>query len=387
MIWIRWVSQGLPDFDSIVKVGSCDWDRLLIFSFLYMLKVLSIQSVLGFYVIDQRNTEILSAVPTSCRIWSNLVIASQVFPDVPGGLAADLSSNSFFTCSADGTIRIWRMGDSTQNIPSNVSSLFYTASFFSSFPSEWAFIVWFIVYFDRFLIRIRITIYRCQLMMRKITNRPPLPLTYWNFEVNPPTPIPPQWLIGSVLIVFSAGSLEDNVRRWKCGHAAGSRVEREHGQIRGRADGRNQSRHQNHLRESRRQTPGVRRPQRDAEVIYRQGPTGRPRAFVCNVMPLLCRVHDLSSMEEILKVEAHDAEILCLEYSKPETGQRVCLCVCVLVTAMAVCFSPSCRALTRFGCSQAWSCSPLPAGTVWSMSWTRTTATAWCRRSTNTPHP
>lgn len=26
-------------------------------------------------------------------------------------------------------------------------------------------------------------------------------------------------------------------------------------------------------------------------------------------------------MEEILKVEAHDAEILCLEYSKPETGE------------------------------------------------------------------
>lgn len=26
-------------------------------------------------------------------------------------------------------------------------------------------------------------------------------------------------------------------------------------------------------------------------------------------------------MEEILKVEAHDAEILCLEYSKPETGK------------------------------------------------------------------
>lgn len=32
-------------------------------------------------------------------------------------------------------------------------------------------------------------------------------------------------------------------------------------------------------------------------------------------------------MEEILKVEAHDAEILCLEYSKPETGQCVCVCV------------------------------------------------------------
>ncbi|XP_048106533.1 mitogen-activated protein kinase-binding protein 1-like [Alosa alosa] len=35
------------------------------------------------------------------------------------------------------------------------------------------------------------------------------------------------------------------------------------------------------------------------------------------------RVHNLSSMEEILKVDAHDAEILCLEYSKPETGLRL----------------------------------------------------------------
>ncbi|KAM9840285.1 mitogen-activated protein kinase-binding protein 1 [Aulostomus maculatus] len=37
----------------------------------------------------------------------------------------------------------------------------------------------------------------------------------------------------------------------------------------------------------------------------------------------ILRVHDLSSMEEILKVEAHDAEILCLEYSKPETGLKL----------------------------------------------------------------
>ncbi|XP_051775691.1 mitogen-activated protein kinase-binding protein 1 isoform X3 [Erpetoichthys calabaricus] len=34
----------------------------------------------------------------------------------------------------------------------------------------------------------------------------------------------------------------------------------------------------------------------------------------------ILRVHDLKTMEEILKVEAHDSEILCLEYSKPDTG-------------------------------------------------------------------
>lgn len=38
---------------------------------------------------------------------------------------------------------------------------------------------------------------------------------------------------------------------------------------------------------------------------------------------LPCRIHSLSSREEILKVDAHDAEILCLEYSKPETGECV----------------------------------------------------------------
>ena len=43
------------------------------------------------------------------------------------------------------------------------------------------------------------------------------------------------------------------------------------------------------------------------------------------------RVHDLSSMKEILKVDAHEGEILCLEYSQLETGVFVCACVCVLV--------------------------------------------------------
>ncbi|CAB1343200.1 unnamed protein product [Coregonus sp. 'balchen'] len=37
----------------------------------------------------------------------------------------------------------------------------------------------------------------------------------------------------------------------------------------------------------------------------------------------MLRVHDLSSMAEIQKVEAHDSEILCLEYSKPETGLKL----------------------------------------------------------------
>ncbi|KAG8449439.1 hypothetical protein GDO86_016189 [Hymenochirus boettgeri] len=35
------------------------------------------------------------------------------------------------------------------------------------------------------------------------------------------------------------------------------------------------------------------------------------------------RVHELQTLRELLKVEAHDSEILCLEYSKPETGMNL----------------------------------------------------------------
>lgn len=33
------------------------------------------------------------------------------------------------------------------------------------------------------------------------------------------------------------------------------------------------------------------------------------------------RIHELRFMREVAKVEAHDSEVLCLEYSKPETGK------------------------------------------------------------------
>ncbi|XP_069773273.1 mitogen-activated protein kinase-binding protein 1 [Narcine bancroftii] len=35
------------------------------------------------------------------------------------------------------------------------------------------------------------------------------------------------------------------------------------------------------------------------------------------------RVHDLQLLRELFQVEAHDSEILCLEYSKPETGMKL----------------------------------------------------------------
>ncbi|KAL4667289.1 hypothetical protein H8959_005978 [Pygathrix nigripes] len=40
------------------------------------------------------------------------------------------------------------------------------------------------------------------------------------------------------------------------------------------------------------------------------------------VGPGSVQIHELHFMDELVKVEAHDAEVLCLEYSKPETGNR-----------------------------------------------------------------
>uniref|UniRef100_I3K0Z3 Mitogen-activated protein kinase binding protein 1 n=1 Tax=Oreochromis niloticus TaxID=8128 RepID=I3K0Z3_ORENI len=37
----------------------------------------------------------------------------------------------------------------------------------------------------------------------------------------------------------------------------------------------------------------------------------------------ILRIHDLDGMEEILNVQAHDSDILCLEFSKPDTGLQL----------------------------------------------------------------
>lgn len=37
------------------------------------------------------------------------------------------------------------------------------------------------------------------------------------------------------------------------------------------------------------------------------------------------RVHDLINMQEIMKIEAHDQEILCVQYSDLNTGKTFCL--------------------------------------------------------------
>ncbi|XP_017157686.1 mitogen-activated protein kinase-binding protein 1-like isoform X2 [Poecilia reticulata] len=165
------------------------------------------------YVWDVREVhrvgKVNSALFHAASVWD-----LEVFPDVPGGLASDLSSDSFFTCSADGTIRIWRMGDSTQNILSND-------------------------------------------------------------------------LLKIIYVDGNAGTLLDpecNAITDKSG------------------DG---------------QTAETRAGVRTICV----SPDGKHLAS--GDRSGMLRVHDLGSMEEVLKVEAHDAEILCLEYSKPETGLKL----------------------------------------------------------------
>lgn len=66
----------------------------------------------------------------------------------------------------------------------------------------------------------------------------------------------------------SAGPAGNHLRRRQHGRLAGRRVrhQRGRGQAGGRTDSGEQDGHQEHLREPRRQTPGVWGPQRDAEV-------------------------------------------------------------------------------------------------------------------------
>jgi len=35
----------------------------------------------------------------------------------------------------------------------------------------------------------------------------------------------------------------------------------------------------------------------------------------------VCRVHDLRSMRQVAFLEAHDAEVLCLEFTRPASGK------------------------------------------------------------------
>ncbi|XP_029281921.1 LOW QUALITY PROTEIN: mitogen-activated protein kinase-binding protein 1-like [Cottoperca gobio] len=146
----------------------------------------------------------------------------EMFPDVPGEFAAGLSSGAFLSCSADNTIRLWRMSDGTQ-------TLVHSQNILSSDLLN-------IIYIDR----------------------------------NTSALLDPECLINM------------NADKPGDGQPAESRT-------------------------------GIR--------TICVSPDGKHLAS--GDRNGMLRVHDLSSMEEILKVDAHDAEILCLEYSKPETGLKL----------------------------------------------------------------
>uniref|UniRef100_A0A8C4ZRH1 Mitogen-activated protein kinase binding protein 1 n=1 Tax=Gadus morhua TaxID=8049 RepID=A0A8C4ZRH1_GADMO len=80
-------------------------------------------------------------------------------------------------------------------------------------------------------------------------------------------------------------------------------------------------------------TPTTSSPLLDADGTAGDGATGENRAGIRSICVSpdgkhlasgdrngRLRVHDLGSMKEILKVDAHEGEILCLEYSQQETG-------------------------------------------------------------------
>lgn len=52
-------------------------------------------------------------------------------------------------------------------------------------------------------------------------------------------------------------------------------------------------------------------------LTYCTSPTRPACVCVC-----VRRIHSLDTMEEILNVQAHDSEILCLEFSQPDTGEE-----------------------------------------------------------------
>ncbi|XP_059212335.1 mitogen-activated protein kinase-binding protein 1-like [Centropristis striata] len=144
----------------------------------------------------------------------------EMFPDVPGECDAGLSSGAFLSCSADNTIRLWRMNDSTHTHSQNILSHDLLN----------------IIYID-----------------------------------------------GNTSALLDSECLTNmNADKPGDGQTAESRT-------------------------------GIR--------TICVSPDGKHLAS--GDRNGMLRVHDLSSMEEILKVEAHDAEILCLEYSKPETGLKL----------------------------------------------------------------
>lgn len=46
-------------------------------------------------------------------------------------------------------------------------------------------------------------------------------------------------------------------------------------------------------------------------------------SFLFDLNAIRFRIHDMQFMDQLYKIEAHDSEVLSLEYSKPESGLRL----------------------------------------------------------------
>ncbi|XP_078130727.1 mitogen-activated protein kinase-binding protein 1-like [Sander vitreus] len=172
------------------------------------------------YVWDVRDVHRVGKV--HCALFHAACVGDlEMFPDVPGEFGAGLSSGAFLSCSADNTIRLWRMDDWTTRVHS-----------------------------------------------QNILSSDLLNIIY--IDGNTSALLDPECLTNM------------NVDKTGDGQTAESRT-------------------------------GIR--------TICVSPDGKHLAS--GDRNGMLRVYDLSGMEEILKVEAHDAEILCLEYSKPETGLKL----------------------------------------------------------------
>ncbi|XP_047429397.1 mitogen-activated protein kinase-binding protein 1-like [Mugil cephalus] len=165
----------------------------------------------------QRVGKVHSALFHASCVWD-----LEMFPDIPGGSVAGLSSGAFLTCSADNTIRMWRTEDWTQT-----------------------------------------RVHSQNILSSDLLNT--------------------VYIDGSTSALLDPESITNvNADKSGDGQTAENRT-------------------------------GIR--------TICVSPDGRHLAS--GDRNGMLRVYDLSSREEILKVDAHDAEILCLEYSKPETGLKL----------------------------------------------------------------
>ena len=76
--------------------------------------------------------------------------------------------------------------------------------------------------------------------------------------------------------------------------------------------------------------------------------------YDCVRMHMCYRLYDLQFMDKIREVEAHDSEILCVEFSSPELGleRSGSGCVCsALVLSAHICAVVKCLLRTLLTCS------------------------------------